>query len=190
MIAEVKYLSYEFGLHFKQCGIASQLTPPGTPQHNGVSERRNRTLLDMVRSMMSLTNLPLSFWGYALETATFTLNRAPSKSVETTPYELWFGKKPKLSFLKVWGCDAYVKKLQLDKLEPKSEKCAFIGYPKETIGYTFYHRSEGKIFVAKNGSFLEKEFLSKEVSGRKVELDELIVPSRNLKVAHQRNPFP
>ena len=83
--------------------------------------------------------------------------------------------------LKVWGCDAYVKKLQPDKLEPKSDKCVFIGYPKETVGYTFYHRSEGKIFVAKNGSFLEKEFLSKEVSGRKVELDEVMVPSLNLK---------
>ena len=90
-------MTYEFGLHLKQCGIVSQLTPPGTPQRNGVSERRNRTLLDMVRSMMSLTDLPL---GYALETATFTLNRAPSKSVETTPYELWFGKKPKRRFLK------------------------------------------------------------------------------------------
>ncbi len=79
------------------------------------------------------------FIGYhALETAAFTLIRAPSKSVETTPYELWFGKKPKLSFLKVWGCDAYVKKLQPEKLEPKAEKCVFIGYPKETIGYTFY----------------------------------------------------
>ena len=104
-------MSYEFGLQLKQCEIVSLLTPPGTPQHNGVSERHNRTLLDMVQSMMSLTNLPLSFWDYALETAAFTLNRAPSKSVETTPYELWFGKKPKLSFLKVWGCDAYVKKL-------------------------------------------------------------------------------
>ena len=101
MIAEVKYLSYEFGLQLKQCEIVLLLTPPGTPQHNGVSERHNRTLLDIVQSMMSLTNLPLSFWGYALETATFTLNREPSKSVETTPYELWFGKKPKLSFLKV-----------------------------------------------------------------------------------------
>ena len=102
-------------------GIVSLLTPPGTPQHNGVSERHNRTLLDIVQSMMFLTDLPLSFWGYALETAAFTLNRAPSKSVETMPYELWFGKTPKLSFLKVWGCDAYVKKLQPDKLEPKSE---------------------------------------------------------------------
>ena len=65
-----------------------------------MSERRNRALLDMVRPMMSLADLPLSFWGYALETAAFTLNRAPSKSVETTPYELWFGKKPSCRFLK------------------------------------------------------------------------------------------
>ena len=84
-------------------------------------------------------------------------------------------QETKLLFLKVWGCDAYVKKLQPDKLEPTSEKYVFIGYPKETVGYTFYHRSEGKIFVAKNGSFIEKEFLSKEVSGRKVELDEVTV---------------
>ena len=56
-----KYLSYEFGLHLKQCGIISQLTPPGTPQRNGVSECHNHTLLDMVRSMMSLTDLSLSF---------------------------------------------------------------------------------------------------------------------------------
>ena len=129
---------------------------------------------------MSLTDLPLSVWDYALETAAFTLNRAQSKSIETTKYELWFGKKPKLSFLNVWVCDAYVKRLQPDKLEPKAEKCVFIGYPKETIGYTFYHRSEGKIFVARNGSFLEKEFFSKEVSWRKVELDEVIIPSLEL----------
>ena len=119
--------------------------PPGTPQHNGVSERHNHTLLNIVQSMMLLSDLPLLFWGYALETAAFTLNRAPSKSVETTRYELWFIKKPKSSFLKVWSYDAYVKKFQPDKLEPKSEKCVFIEYPKVTIGYTFYRRSESKI---------------------------------------------
>ena len=104
-------MSYEFGLHLKQCEIVSQLTPSGKPQCNGVSEHRNRTLLDMVRSMMSIIGLPLSFWGYALETTAFTLNRAPSKSVETTPYELWFSSKPKLSFLKAWSCYAYMKKV-------------------------------------------------------------------------------
>ena len=190
MIADVKKLSYEFGLQLKQCEIVSLLTPPGTPQCNGVSEHRNRTLLDMVRYMMSLTDLPLLFGGYALETAALMLNRLPSKSVETTSYELWFGKKPKLSFLKVWGCDAYVKKFHPDKLKPKSEKCVFIGYPKETVGYTFYHRSEGKAFVAKNGSFLEKEFLSKEVSGRKVELDEVTVPAPLLESSSSQKSVP
>jgi hypothetical protein len=61
--------------------------------------------------MMSLSDFSISFWGYALETAAIILNRARSKSMETTPYELWHGKKPKLLFLRVWGCEAYVKKL-------------------------------------------------------------------------------
>src|SRR3954463_10717899 len=97
-------------------------------------------------------------------------------------------KEVALSFLKVWGYDAYVKKLHPDKLKPKSEKCVFIGYPKETVGYTFYHRSEGKTFVAKFGIFLEKEFLSKEVSGRKVELDKVIVPSPLLESSSSQKP--
>ena len=82
-----------------------------------------------------------------------------------------------------------MKELQPDKLEPKSEKCVFIGCPKETIGYTFYHISEGKI-GAKNGSFLEKEFLSKEVSGRKVELDEVTVPASLLESSSSQEPVP
>ncbi|GJZ18417.1 zinc finger, CCHC-type containing protein [Tanacetum coccineum] len=104
-----EYLSHEFVNHMKSCGIVSQLTPPYTPQHNGVSERRNRTLLDMVRSMMNLTTLPKSFWGYALESAARILNMVPTKKVERTPYEIWHGKAPKLSYLRVWGCEALVK---------------------------------------------------------------------------------
>ena len=67
-------------------------------------------------------------------------------------------------------------RLQPEKLEPKADKHIFIGYPRVTIGYTFYLRSEGKVFVAKKGSFLEKEFLLKELSGRKIELDEVVKP--------------
>ena len=78
--------------------------------------------------------------------------------------------------MKVWGIDTCVEKFQSNKLKPKADKCFFIGYPKETVGYTFYLKSEGKVFVAKNGAFLEKEFLSKELSGRVVELDEVIEP--------------
>jgi hypothetical protein len=96
-----EYLSFEFEAHLKACGIVPQHMTARMLQCNGVSEQRNRTLLDSVRSMMSLSNMSIWFWGYALETAAFILNRAPSKSMHTTPYELWRGKKPKLLFLRV-----------------------------------------------------------------------------------------
>jgi transposase InsO family protein len=116
-----EYLSFEFDTYLKAGGIVPQRTPAGMSQRNGLSERRNGTLLNSVRSMMSLSDLSVSVWGYALEIVEFILNRASSKSVETTRYELCHGKKPMLLFLRVWGCEAYVKKLQPDKLEPKSK---------------------------------------------------------------------
>nr|GEX88796.1 retrotransposon protein, putative, Ty1-copia subclass [Tanacetum cinerariifolium] len=94
-----EYMSQEFLNHLNDHGIIAHRTPPYTPQHNGVSERRNRTLLYMVRSMMSQTTLPKSFWDYALETATRILNMVQTKKVEKTPYVVWHGKVPKLSYL-------------------------------------------------------------------------------------------
>nr|GEX40742.1 retrotransposon protein, putative, Ty1-copia subclass [Tanacetum cinerariifolium] len=129
-----EYMSQEFLDHLKDHGIIAYRTPPYTPQHNGVSERRNRTLLDMVKK---------------------------------TPYEVWHGKVPKLSYLKVWGCEALDKRDTLtkpDKLEPRSIKCIFVGYPKETMGYSFYYPPENKVFVARNAKFLENSFIDQEAS--------------------------
>ncbi|GJY80741.1 retrotransposon protein, putative, ty1-copia subclass [Tanacetum coccineum] len=95
-----EYLSQEFKDYLSENGIVQNLTSPYTPQQNGVSERRNRTLLDMVRSMFNLTTLPLSFWDYALESAVRILNMVPTKKVDKTPYEIWHGKAPNLSYLK------------------------------------------------------------------------------------------
>src|SRR3954470_23602163 len=122
---------------------------------------------------MSQSDLSLAFWGYALETAAFTLNRMPSKSVDKTPYEIWTGKRHSLSFLKIWGCEAFVKRLQSDKIAPKSDKCIFVGYPRETLGYYLYNRQEGKVFVTRHGTLLEKEFLTRKASGRTVQLEEV-----------------
>nr|GEU32999.1 hypothetical protein [Tanacetum cinerariifolium] len=166
-----EYISQEFKDYLKACGIVQQLTPPYTPQHNGVSEKRNRTLLDMVRSMMNLTTLPLSFLDYALESATRILNMVPTKKVDKTSYKLWYGKVPNLSYLKVWGCEALVKRDTPDKLQQRSVKCIFIGYPKETMGY--YFPPENKIVVARYAEFFEKNLLSQEVSGRAGELEEI-----------------
>ena len=67
-----------------------------------MAERRNRTLLDVVRSMMGKANLPKSFWGYELEIVVYILNRVSSKSVEVTPYEIWTNKRPYFSHMKIW----------------------------------------------------------------------------------------
>ncbi|KAJ9544716.1 hypothetical protein OSB04_024423 [Centaurea solstitialis] len=168
-----EYLSQEFNNHLIDCGIVSQLTPPYTPQMNGVSERRNRTLLDMLRSMMCRSSLPVSFWGHALETVAHILNKVPTKSVEKTPCEIWTSKKPKLSFLKIWGCEVYVKRPTSEKLKPKSDKCFFVGYPKTTVGYYFYNPTENKVFVARGGDFLEDKFLNTEDTRNDVDLQEV-----------------
>ncbi|WVZ07203.1 hypothetical protein V8G54_020549 [Vigna mungo] len=98
-----------FAKYLESRGICAQYTMPGTPQQNGVAERRNRTLIDMVRSMLSHSNIPLSLWMYSLKTVVYLVNRVPSKAVSKTPYELWTGRKPSLRHLHVWGCPAEVR---------------------------------------------------------------------------------
>ncbi|KAM2724743.1 hypothetical protein EV1_027531 [Malus domestica] len=184
-----EYLSNEFLDYLKECGIISQWTPPGTPQLNGVSERRNRTLMNMVRSMMSSTDLPVTFWGYALYTAAYLLNRVPSKSVPQTPYEIWHGRKPSLKHVKIWGCEAYVKKLEATKLEARSVRCYFVGYPKETMGYEFYHPDDQKVFVARTAKFLEDEFVLKGTISKQMEINE-INNEPQTSTRHIDNPVP
>ncbi|KAA0049830.1 gag/pol protein [Cucumis melo var. makuwa] len=153
-------------------GIQSQLSASGTPQQNGVSERRNRTLLDMVRLMMSYAQLPSLFWGYAIETAVHIFNNVPSKSVSKTPFELWRGRKPSLSHFRIWGCPALVFVTNLKKLEPRSRLCQFVGYPKETRGGQFFDPQENRVFVSTNVTFLEEDHMSNHKSRSKLVLNE------------------
>ena len=130
-------------------------------------------MLDMVRSMMSRATLPISFWCYALETVAFILNLVPTKKVSKTPYKIWNGKSISLAYLKVWGCEAYVCRETQEKLEPRSTRCLCVGYPANSFGYLFYDPRENKVFVSRRGVFLEKEFISKGVSGSRVDLEEI-----------------
>ena len=120
-----------FAKYLSECGITPQYTMPGTPSQNGVAERRNRTLKDMVRSMISPSSLPNSLWGEALKTAVYILNRIPSKAVNKTLYELWMGKKPSIRHLHVWGClvEARPYRPNERKLDSRTVSCYFVGYP-------------------------------------------------------------
>ncbi|GJX95950.1 zinc finger, CCHC-type containing protein [Tanacetum coccineum] len=82
---------------------------PYTLQQNGVAERKNKALKEMVNSMLFYSGLSEGFWGEAMMTACYLLNRVPNKRNKTTPYELWYKKRPNLSFLPVWGCRAVVR---------------------------------------------------------------------------------
>jgi transposase InsO family protein len=96
-------VSGPFARFVQENDIVAQYSTPGEPQQNGVAERHNHTFMDMVRSMMSYSDLPLSLWMEALKTTIHILNRVPSKTVPKTPYELWTGREPSLKYLRVGG---------------------------------------------------------------------------------------
>ena len=147
-----------FAKYLEDSGIVAQFTMLGSPEQNGVAERRNRTLMEMVRSMISRTNLPGFLWGEALKTALYILNRVPTKAVPLTPFELWTGRKPSLNHLKVWGCPAEVKLYNptLSKLDSRTTRCYFVSYPEHSKGYRFYNPNGGtRIVESQTSKFLE-----------------------------------
>lgn len=158
-----------FAKYLEECGIMAQYTTPGTPQQNGVAERRNRTLKDMLRSMVSNSTLPKFLWGEALKTANYILNRVPSKSVPKTPFELWVGRKPSLMHFHVWGCQAEARLYNpVEKnLDPKTESCFFIGYPEKSKGFRFYAPNlHTRIVETNNAKFLEDLSAGNCLNGR------------------------
>ena len=118
---------------------------------------------------MCFTELPIFFWGHVLEVAVYILNRVSSKFVSSTPYEIWRGKKPNLKYLKIQGHLEYVKKKFGHKLDARSDRCLFIRYPRDSIGYLFYHPTEQKVFVSRHATFMKKEFILEKGSGRNIE---------------------
>ena len=127
----------------------------------------------MVRSMLSYSSLPISFWGYALETATYLLNLIPSKSFSKTPTELWNGRKPSLNHIRIWCAPAHVLRKEPHKLESRTKVCLFIGYPKGTRGGLFYSSSEKKVIVSTNAKFFEEDYVNNFKPKSKVILEEL-----------------
>jgi transposase InsO family protein len=121
-----EYTSNAFNSFCISHGIKRQLTTAYTPQQNGVSERKNRTLLNMVRSMLTSRNVPKRFWPEALVWSTHVLNRSPTVSVKNmTPEECWSGLKPSITHFRVFGCIAHVHipdNLR-KKLDDKSSVC-------------------------------------------------------------------
>ncbi|KAL0553407.1 hypothetical protein IC582_007302 [Cucumis melo] len=155
-----EYVSTEFDKFCEDSGIKHQLTAPYTPQQNGVSERRNRYILEMTRCMLHEKSLPKKFWAEAANTTIFLQNRLPTKAVkEKTPFEAWYGYKPSLKFLKVFGCLCltHVPQSKRDKLDRRASSGVFIGYSSINKAYKIFQPKTGKIVVSRDVHFVEDE---------------------------------
>ena len=165
-----EYRSNAFDVSLGSRGIKLRTTVPYTPEQNGVAERMNRTLVESARSMMSQASLGKEFWAEAVNTAVHIRNRVPSVAVGgVTPIELWSGKKPDVSYFRVFGCpvDVHVPDEKRQKLDSKSKKMVFVGYPEGQKGYKCFDREQRRMIVSRNVKF--KEFQN-ESSVVRVEL--------------------
>ena len=124
-------------------GINHNFFAPHTPQQNGVVERRNRTLVEVARSMLNLANLPLYLWAGAVATACFTRNRCIiNRRLNKTPYEAMNGRKPSIYFFHVFGAQCFVKnnKTQLNKFQPNADEAIFLGYSLRSKAFRVLNR--------------------------------------------------
>ena len=177
-----EYTSNEFTAYLKQEGIRHELTVPKTPQQNGVAERMNRTLVEIVRSMLSDAKLPKNFWAEALSTAVYLHNRSPTRAVlKKTPFEALTKEKPVVDYFKVFGCVCYAHIIKDDreKFDAKAKRCIMLGYGTETKAYRLYDLEKKKVIFSRDVVFDETKNVthkdddpSKNESGTKfVQLD-------------------
>ena len=154
-----EYLSNAFKDFLSSNGIHHQLTVAYTPQQNGVSERMNRTLLDLVRSMLHHRNLSKHFWAEAFATAVYVRNRVTTRSLppHLTPHHLWLGEAPKVHHMRVFGCPCWytVPKQKVRKLDPRARLALMMGYSSQSKGYKLWDMPAEQFVVSRDVVFNE-----------------------------------
>ncbi|KAK2451463.1 putative mitochondrial protein [Trifolium repens] len=155
-----EFTSTAFNEFCSENGVKRQLTAAYTPQQNGVSERKNRTLLNMVRSMIAARNVPKKFWPEPVKWAAYVMNRCPTLAVrDMTPEEAWSGRKPSVHHFRVFGCLAHVHvpDVHRKKLDGKSIKYVLLGVSEESKAYKLYEPVGKKIIVSRDVIFEESK---------------------------------
>ncbi|KAH9294173.1 hypothetical protein KI387_040625 [Taxus chinensis] len=172
-----EYCNNEFNNYCSQNGIRRVKTVPRTPQQNGVSERMNKTIMECARSMRLHVGFPLQFWVDAVDIVVYLINRGPSSALEGgVPEEAWTSKEVNYSFLKVFGCEAFVHidKENRTKLEAKSKKCTFIGYGTDDFGFWLWSLDEKKIIRSRDVIFNERVMYREQLQDKKLEKSEYV----------------
>ncbi|GKA36987.1 retrovirus-related pol polyprotein from transposon TNT 1-94 [Tanacetum coccineum] len=159
-----RFLNKTLHAYFKEEGIEHQTSTPRTPEQNGVVERRNRTLVEAARTMLSASKLPLSFWAEAVATACYTQNRSIIISSHgKTAYHIINDRKPSIKHLHIFGCICYITRdgENLDKMKEKGDPCVMVGYSTQSKGYRVYNKRTRLIVESIHIKFDEiKEMMS------------------------------
>lgn len=153
-----EYTSLEFSNYCKEQGIRRQLTTTYTPQQNDITERKNRTVMNMVRSMLSSRKVPKNFWAEAVTWTFYILNRCPTFAVkDVTPQQAWSGIKPNVEHFRVWGCicHVHIPDKKRGKLDDKSTVCIMFGFLEESKGYMLYDPKSKRVIVSRDVVFEE-----------------------------------
>ena len=148
-----EYTSKAFSAFCSLKGIAHELTPPYTPQRNGIAKRRNRSLLDITRCLLLDKGLPGHLWAEAVKAAGDILNlRSTKRYPDKTPNELFLGKKPTIAHLRIFGSHvfAHVSKPSKTKLDSRAEKCILLSFDEVAKAYRCYRPSTKKIFISRD----------------------------------------
>ena len=155
-----EFCSTEFVNYCEEAGIARQFTAPYSPQQNGVVERRNRTMIEMARSLLKEMQLPNTFWGEAIRHSIYILNRLPTRVVSgINPYEAWSGEKPHIEHVRVFGCLAHMKvpSQKVTKLDDRSKPVIHLGKEPGTKAYRLYDPVNKIVHVSRDVIFEERK---------------------------------
>jgi transposase InsO family protein len=153
-----EYVNNNFTSYCTTQGIQMQHTVPYTPQQNGVVERKNRTLKEMANCMIQSKGLSLKYWAEAINCANYIVNRTPTKALKNiTPEEAWTKIKPDVSHFRVFGSIAWahIPDEKRKALQPKSEKCIFVGYSEDVKGYRLLQPHCNEIILRRDVKFDE-----------------------------------
>lgn len=154
-----EFLVHHFADYCAELGVRRETTAPYSPQQNGVVERRNQSVVGTARSMLKAKGLPGMFWGEAVTTAVYLLNRSSSKSIGgKTPYELWNRSPPAVHHLRTFGCLAHVKTTtpNVKKLDDRSKPMIFVGYEPGSKAYRCYDPASRRVHISRDVAFDEE----------------------------------
>lgn len=162
-----EYIAENLKSFLKSKGIQQQYTAPFTPQQNGVAERKNRTLIEMARCLLTDSGLPKFLWAEAVNTANYIQNRVVTKgNSNSIPFELWNEKKATVNYFEIFGakCYVHIPKEKRKKLENTATQMYFLGYEDGSKAYRMYDALNHKLVISRDVRFVRTSMHQSDVS--------------------------